>query len=170
VIRIGLAGDEAHPAAPFAGVFAEAREAGLHVVHHAGETQGSHSIREALTHAERIGHGIRALEDPELVAELRDRTVPLEVCPSSNVALGLVDSFATHPLPRLRDAGLVVTVNTDIPNLAGTTLTEEYAKIRDTFGYDDATLAELNHAAIDASFADPATKAELHAATDAWLA
>jgi adenosine deaminase len=170
VIGIGLAGDEAHPAAPFAGVFAEAREAGLHVVHHAGETQGSHSIREALTHAERIGHGIRALEDPELVAELRDRTVPLEVCPSSNVALGLVDSFATHPLPRLRDAGLVVTVNTDIPNLAGTTLTEEYAKIRDTFGYDDATLAELNHAAIDASFADPATKAELHAATDAWLA
>jgi adenosine deaminase len=170
VIGIGLAGDEAHPATPFAGVFAEARAAGLHVVHHAGETHGPASIREALEHAERIGHGIRALDDPELVAELRDRAVPLEVCPSSNVALGLVESFATHPLPLLRDAGLVVTVNTDIPNLARTTLTDEYAKIRDTFGYDDATLAELNHAAIDASFASRSTKAKLHAATNAWLA
>jgi adenosine deaminase len=92
------------------------------------------------------------------------------VCPSSNVALGLVESFAAHPLPLLRDAGLVVTVNTDIPNIARTTLTDEYAKIRDAFGYDDATLAELNHAAIDASFASRSTKAELHAATDAWLA
>jgi adenosine deaminase len=169
VVGIGLAGDESHPAAPFAEVFAEARAAGLHVVHHAGETSGPASIREALVHAERIGHGIRALDDPELVAELRDCRVPLEVCPSSNVALGLVASFAAHPLPALREAGLVVTVNTDIPNLAGTTLTEEFRRVRRHFGYDDASMAELNRAAIDASFAAPATKARLHAATEAWL-
>lgn len=170
VIGIGLAGDEAHPAAPFAEIFAEAREAGLHVVHHAGETAGPDSIREALTHADRIGHGIRVLDDPSLVAELRDRRVPLEVCPSSNVALGLVESFGAHPLPLLRDAGLVVTVNTDIPNVTGTSLTGEYTLIREAFGYDDAVLAELNHAAIDASFAAPALKENLHVATANWLA
>jgi len=172
VVGIGLAGDEAHPAGPFAEVFAGARDAGIHLVHHAGETAGPDSIREAITvgRAERIGHGIRVLDDPDLIAELRDRGIALEVCPSSNVALGLVPTFAEHPLPRLRDAGLAVTVNTDIPNVAGTTLTEEYRRIRDAFGYDDTVLAALNHAAIDASFAAAATKTELHGATNAWLA
>lgn len=172
VVGIGLAGDETHPASPFAEIFTEARDAGLHLVHHAGETAGPRSIREALTagHAERIGHGIRALDDPELVAELRDRGIPLEVCPSSNVALGLVPALAAHPLPALRDAGLRVTLNTDIPNVAGTTLTEEFRRVRDTFGYDDAVLASLNHTAIDASFAPLETKAKLHGDTDAWLA
>lgn len=172
VIGMGLAGDEAHPASPFAEVCDEARNAGLHLVHHAGETAGPPSIREVLTvcHAERIGHGIRALDDPDLVAELRERSIPLEVCPSSNVALGLAPTLAEHPLPRLRDAGLAVTVSTDIPNLLGITLSEEYQRIRDAFGYEDAVLAELNHTAIDASFAAPETKAELHLATDAWLA
>jgi adenosine deaminase len=172
VVGIGLAGDESHPARPFAEIWDDARDAGVHLVHHAGETAGPDSIREALTigRAERIGHGIRVLEDPELVAELRDRGIPLEVCPSSNVALGLVPSLAEHPLPRLRAAGLTVTVNTDIPNVAGTNLTEEYRRVRAAFGYDDAVLAELNHAAIDASFAPAATKAKLHGDTDAWLA
>jgi adenosine deaminase len=172
VVGIGLAGDESHPASPFAAIWNAARDAGIHLVHHAGETGGPDSIREvvAIGHAERIGHGIRVLDDPELVAELRDHGIPLEVCPSSNVALGLVPSLAEHPLPALRAAGLTVTVNTDIPNVAGTTLTEEYRRIGAAFGYDDAVLAELNHAAIDASFAPAATKAELHGATDAWLA
>ena len=172
VIGIGLAGDEIHPASPFAEVFDEARDAGLRLVHHAGETAGPPSIREVLTtcHAERIGHGIRALDDPDLVAELRDRAIPLEVCPSSNVALGVAPTLAAHPFPKLRDAGLAVTLSTDIPNLLGITLSEEYQRIRDTFGYDDGALAELNHTAVDASFAPHETKAELHHATDAWLA
>jgi adenosine deaminase len=172
VIGIGLAGDEAHPASPFAEILREAKEAGLHLVHHAGETAGPASIREAITvgHAERIGHGIRALDDPDLVAELRDRAIPLEVCPSSNVALGLVPTLSAHPLPKLREAGLTVTLSTDIPNLLGVTLTEEYRRVRDTFGYTDAELADLNHAAIDASFAPHETKVKLHRDTNTWLA
>ena len=171
VIGLGLAGDEAHPAAPFAEVFAAARDSGLHVVHHAGETVGPHSIREALDlgYTERLGHGIRVLDDPELVAVVRDRGIPLEVCPTSNVILGLAPSLAAHPLPRLRDAGLAVTLNTDIPNVTGTSLTDEFARARTAFGFTDPELAQLNHAAIDASFAPEATKARLHRQTDAWL-
>jgi adenosine deaminase len=171
VAGIGLAGDEDHPLAPFAAVCDAARDAGVRLVHHAGETRGPASIREALDagHAERLGHGIRALEDASLVAELRRRRVPLEVCPSSNVALGLVPSFAEHPLPALRAAGLAVTLSTDIPNLAGVTLTDEYTRCRETFGWDDATLAELAVAAVDASFAPDPQKATLRSAITTWL-
>lgn len=171
VVGIGLAGHEGHPVAPFAGVCAEARDAGVRLVHHAGETCGPASIREALDVglADRIGHGIRALDDPGLVAELRERGVALEVCPSSNVALGLVPSWAAHPLPMLRAAGLRVTLNTDVPAAVGTTLTREYALARDTFGYDDATLAALARAAVDASFAPPAVAARLRGAIAGWL-
>ncbi|GAA4618467.1 adenosine deaminase [Actinoallomurus liliacearum] len=172
VLGIGLAGDEVHPLAPFAEVIESARDAGLHLVHHAGETCGPASIREAMTvgHTERLGHGIRVLDDADLVAEVRDRGLPLEVCPSSNVALGVAPSFAAHPLPLLRDAGLVVTVNTDIPVIVGTTLTEEYARIRTAFGYDDAVLAELSRAGVEASFAPEPTKTRLCREIDAWLA
>jgi adenosine deaminase len=172
VVAIGLAGDEAYPLAPFAEVLDAARDAGVHLVHHAGETRGAESIREALDvgHAERLGHGFRALEDPALVAELRERGVALEACPTSNVALGLVPSFAEHPLPRLREAGLAVTLSTDIPNLAGVTLSEEYARVAAAFGYDDAELAALALAAVDASFAPPPTKARLRGEVAAWLA
>ena len=171
VIGIGLAGDESYPLAPFAEVLDAARDAGLRLVHHAGETRGPASIREAIEvgHAERLGHGIRVLDDPGLVTEVRDRAIALEVCPSSNVTLGLAGSFGAHPLPRLRDAGLRVTVNTDIPATAGTTLTEEYARIRAAFGYDDAALADLSRTTVDASFAPAATRARLHAETDAWM-
>lgn len=171
VVAVGLAGDEAHPAAPFAAVFDEARAAGLHVVHHAGEAAGAASVREALDlGTERLGHGIRVLDDPALVAEVRDRRIPLEVCPSSNVALGLVPSFAEHPLPRLRDAGLVVTLNTDIPAMVGTTLSREYARVRDTFGWSDHELADVAAAGVDASFAPPALKERLRADLSAWRA
>jgi adenosine deaminase len=172
VVGIGLAGDESYPLAPFKAMVDGAAGAGLHLVHHAGETAGPDSIREALHtgRAERIGHGIRVLDDEDLLAELRDRQVPLEVCPSSNVALGLVPSYGAHPLPRLVGAGLAVTISTDIPNVLGVSLTDEFARVRDIFEYDDAALANLNHTAIDASFAPAGTKARLHAATDAWLA
>lgn len=172
VAGIGMAGEESHSLAPFRDVFGAAKDAGLHLVHHAGECCGAASIREAITvgRADRIGHGISVLEDADLVAEVRERAIPLEVCPSSNVALGLASSFPAHPLPRLRAAGLVVTLNTDIPSTTGTSLTEEYGRVRDAFGYDDAVLAELARAAIDASFAPSVTKARLHEETAAWLA
>jgi adenosine deaminase len=170
VIGIGLAGDESYPLAPFKDVLDRAAGAGLHLVHHAGETAGPESIREALGtgRAERIGHGIRILDDPGLVGEIE---VPLEVCPTSNVALGLVPSYADHPLPRLLAAGLAVTINTDIPNVLGDlTLTGELTRVRDAFGLDDTALASLNTTAVDASFAPPATKSRLHTATTTWLA
>ena len=172
VAGIGLSGDESYSLQPFTGIFEAARNAGLHLVHHAGELCGSRSIREAITigHAERLGHGIRVLDDDDLVAELRERALPLEVCPSSNVALGLAASFSSHPLPRLRDAGLAVTLNTDIPSITGTTLTGEYLRVRQAFGYGDAVLAEFARAAISASFAPPTIKARLRQETDTWLA
>jgi adenosine deaminase len=171
VVGIGLAGKESHPLRPFARVCEAAHDAGVHLVHHAGECRGPASIREAITvgRAERLGHGIRALDDAGLVAELRERAIPLEVCPSSNVALGVVASFAAHPLPALRDAGLRVTVNADIPAIVGTALAQEYRRVRDTFGYDDAVLAGFARTAIDSSFAPAATKARLHRDVAAWL-
>jgi adenosine deaminase len=172
VVGLGLAGDESYPLRPFAAVLDAARDAGVHLVHHAGEAGGPDSIREAFAvgHAQRLGHGIRVLDDRALVDEIRDRALPLEVCPSSNVALGFVPSFSAHPLPRLREAGLAVTVNTDIPAVIGTSPTTEYTRVRDAFGYDDTVLAELARAAIDASFAPAATKKTMHERTAAWLA
>ncbi|SHN43553.1 adenosine deaminase [Cryptosporangium aurantiacum] len=172
VVGVGVAGEESYPLAPFAAVCDEARDAGLHLVHHAGEACGAASIREALTagHAERLGHGIRILEDPELVAAVRDGGVPLEVCPSSNVALGLVRSWAEHPLPALVEAGLAVTLNTDVPAVIGATLTGEYARVREVFGATDAELARLAMAGVDASFAPASTKERLRAGIAAWLA
>jgi adenosine deaminase len=167
VVGLGLAGDESYSLAPFAQVLEAAGEAGLHLVHHAGETAGPDSVREALRigRAERLGHGIRVLEDPALVAELRERAVPLEVCPTSNVLLGLVPSFAAHPLPRLREAGLTVTLNTD----GETCLGGEYARAREILGCSDQMLAELARAGVDASFAPPELKSALREEITAWL-
>jgi adenosine deaminase len=171
VVGFGVAGDEAGPLSPYAPLIDLAADGGVHLVHHAGETGGPDRVREALGvgRAERVGHGIRALEDPALVAELRDRRVPLEVCPSSNVALGLVPSLAGHPLPRMVAAGLVVTVNTDIPSITGRTLTDEYAAIRSEFGAEDTDLADLALAAVDASFAPDRTRRQLRADVKGWL-
>ncbi|MFB9904027.1 adenosine deaminase [Allokutzneria oryzae] len=172
VIGIGMAGEETYPLAPFAEVVDAAKEAGLRLLHHAGECCGADSIREAIHigHSERLGHGVRVLDDPELVAEVRDRRVPLEVCPSSNVILGVAESLAAHPLPKLREAGLIVTVNTDIPNMMGISLSDEYARVRDAFGYDDTVLAEFARAGVDASFAPDALKARMHREITEWLA
>lgn len=171
VVGFGVAGDEAAPLAPYAPLIGLVADGGLHLIHHAGETGGPDRVREAIGvgRAERIGHGIRALEDLSLVAELRDRRVPLEVCPSSNVALGLVPSLADHPLPRMVAAGLVVTVNTDIPSITGRTLTDEYAAIRSTFGGGDAELADLALAAVESSFAPDRTKRRIRAGIQGWL-
>ncbi|MFF3437841.1 adenosine deaminase [Streptosporangium sp. NPDC002721] len=167
VIGVGLAGDESHPLAPFAEALDAARDTGLRLVHHAGEAAGPASVREALEvgHAERLGHGIRVLDDPALVDEVRERGVPLEVCPTSNVLLGLVPTFAEHPLPRLRAAGLVVTVNTD----GETALADEYARLREVFGFTDADLAGLAVAGAEASFAPLAVKERIKAGVTAWL-
>ncbi|MFD2465791.1 adenosine deaminase [Amycolatopsis silviterrae] len=171
IIAIGMAGEERHSLAPFEEVFVRAREAGLHLVHHAGEDAGPESIREAIEigRSERIGHGIRILEDPELAAQTAKSGIALEVCPSSNVALGLVPSLPEHPLPRLVEAGLAVTLNTDVPDVTGTTITDEFTRAREVFGFTDATLAKLASNAVTASFAPEETKALLHKEIDDWL-
>ncbi|MDQ3010226.1 MAG: adenosine deaminase [Acidobacteriota bacterium] len=146
VVALGLGGPEiGHPPELFEAAFEKGLAAGLGSVPHAGETVGAESVRGALRslRAQRIGHGVRCLEDAELVAELRERQIPLEVCPTSNVCLGVAPSIAEHPLPRLLNAGLYVTINSDDPPMFNTTLTDEYLKIADAFGFGATTFEQL---------------------------
>ena len=154
VVALGLGGPEiGHPPELFAEAFDRVRAAGLASVPHAGETVGADSMRNALKilGAQRIGHGVRCLEDADLVAELRERQIPLEVCPTSNVCLGVAASIADHPLPQLLEAGLYVTINSDDPPMFNTTLTDEYLKVTEAFGFDVETIERLVINAVRAS-------------------
>lgn len=160
VVGFGLGGIEAgNPPEWFAEAFAYARANGLAAVPHAGEIAGAESIWGALNvlGAQRIGHGARCLEDAALVEHLRVHQIPLEVCPTSNVCLGVAASFAEHPLPRLLDAGLYVTLNSDDPPMFNTTLSDEYAKAAAAFGWDETMLRQLALNAVNASLL-PATE------------
>jgi adenosine deaminase len=162
VVALGLGGNEAeHPPEKFADAFALAEEAGLPSVPHAGEMAGPKSIWGALDtlKAVRIGHGVRCLEDPALVRELRERQIPLEVCPTSNLCLGIVPDLRSHPLPRLVEEGLCVTMGSDDPALFNTTLTDEYLKIAEAFDYDVRDVVGLVANAVRASLLDDEGKA-----------
>jgi adenosine deaminase len=163
VVGFQMAGDEAgYPPGPFADAYAIAAGAGLGCSVHAGEWAGAESVRAALDlPVTRIGHGVRAIEDPTLVAEIAERGVVLECCPTSNVVLGVFESFETHPLPALRDAGVRVTLASDDPPYFGASVGGEYAVARDRFGMDDAELRALTRTAIEASFAEPALREAL---------
>jgi adenosine deaminase len=164
VVALGLSGSEARFGnEPFARHFEAAAVAGLHRVAHAGEHAGADSIRSALDlcDPERIGHGVRAIDDPTLVAELARRRIPLEVCPTSNVALGVYPSIAAHPVDRLWKAGVPLSVNTDDPAFFGTNLTREYLRLHETFGYGAAELAGLSLAALHQSFLPAEPKAAM---------
>lgn len=155
VVSLGLAGlESAVPRTEFAPAFALAREAGLHCVAHAGEALGPASVWAAIEvlGAERIGHGIRSIEDPALVEHLRRTAIPLEVCPTSNVSTGVVATLERHPLPRLLSERLVVTLNTDDPAMFHTDLTAEYVKAARTFGLDAAALADVAGAGVRSTF------------------
>jgi adenosine deaminase len=145
-VALGLTGLEAgNPPERFADVFRRTKDAGLRAVPHAGEAAGPESIRGALESlgAERIGHGIRVLEDPSLVAELRARAIPLEVCVTSNVHTGVVPSIGMHPLPKLLEAGLTVTLNSDDPSMFSSPLAGEYELAREVFHLSDDELADI---------------------------
>jgi adenosine deaminase len=132
VVGITLGGSEhLFPPGQFSDVYAEARDHGLRLTVHAGEAAGPESIWEAVRTlgVERIGHGVRAVEDPALVAHLRDRETPLEVCPTSNLRTGLYSSYEEHPVRALFDAGVPITINSDDPSFFGTELTDEYVNI-----------------------------------------
>ncbi|HRO15687.1 MAG TPA: adenosine deaminase [Paracoccus sp. (in: a-proteobacteria)] len=163
VAGFGLAGDESvgRPQ-DFAWSFDCAREAGLGLTCHAGEWAGPQSVRDALAlGVTRIGHGVRAIEDAALVRDLAGRTITLEVCPGSNIALGLYPDWPSHPIARLADAGCRVTVSTDDPPFFATTLTREYDRLADAFGWTDAEFAQMNRWALDAAFCDEATRTRL---------
>src|SRR3989454_2285106 len=171
VVGIGLGGPEdGFPPEPFAALFAEARRRGLHAAPHAGEAAGPASIRSALDTlgAERIQHGVRAVEDLDLLAELVERRIPLAVCPTSNLRLGIVRSLDEHPLRRLWDAGAAVSVNTDDPGFFGSDLVSEYAIAGRLLDLDRRGYARLAANSVDGSFATEALKAELHDAIHNW--
>ena len=153
-VSFGIGGDEvAGPARQFAAAYQYAKDAGLRLTAHAGETDGPQSIRDALAiGAERIGHGIRAIDDPDLVKRLRDEQIPLEVCITSNVLTGAVKSLAEHPVRRLFDAGVPITLSTDDPGVFGTALQRELGIAKDVFGFSQAELAEVEQTAARSRF------------------
>jgi len=137
VVALGLSGFEYQPDAPYKEHFHYAGLAGLGRTAHAGEHEGPETVRSVLDlcQVDRVGHGIRAIEDPELVQNLVDREIPLEICPTSNVALGAVAKLSEHPFASLERLGVDVTVNSDDPTFFSTTLTEEFVRLHETFGF-----------------------------------
>ncbi len=164
ITGFGLAGDETryHPS-DFAPAFRVAADAGLGTTAHAGELAGAQSVTEALDHLRvgRIGHGVRAIEDPALVDRIAREGIVLELCPSSNVALGLYPDVAHHPFRTLMHAGCRVTINSDDPPYFHTSLGREYDLLGTAQGLDHEALTEATRTAIEAAFVDEATRARL---------
>lgn len=171
VIGIGLGGEERFPPEPYAEIFREGRARGLHSIPHAGETHGPESIRGAIEAlgAERIGHGIRVLEDPELVEEARGRGIGFDVCPTSNLMTRSVPGLESHPLPAMLEAGLRCSLASDDPSMFHSFLVEEYELCRREFGFDDRAIAALARGGVRASFAPPELAAQIEEAIVAWV-
>ena len=172
-IGVGLDSAEVgYPPALFTEVYKLAAAEGLRLVAHAGEEGGPDYVREALDllGVERVDHGVRSMEDPGLVARLRDEQIALTVCPLSNVALRVVAALGDHMLPSMLDAGLLATVNSDDPAYFGGYVDDNLAAVRHAFGYDDARMATLARNSFDACFAPEADKQRWKAEVDSWLA
>ena len=166
VVALGLGGLEAgFPPQEFTAAFRRGRAGGLRSVPHAGETAGPESVWGALKalEADRIGHGVRAIEDPSLVKHLVFEAVPLEVCPTSNVCLGVYQRLADHPLPRLHANGVMFTVNSDDPPLFGTSLSQELGLLPAEFGLDLDSIDAILLNGVTHSFLPPDRRTELEA-------
>jgi aminodeoxyfutalosine deaminase len=164
LVGFGLGGPEVGVSRPqFKPHFDAARRVGLHSVPHAGETTGPETVWDALRvlGAERIGHGTSAVQDPALLSFLADKHIPLEVCPSSNIATKAVATLDEHPIRAFRDAGVTISVNSDDPSMFGTSLNQEYEIAARLLDLDEAGVADLARAAVTSSFADPDTKTDL---------
>ncbi|MCX5203883.1 adenosine deaminase [Streptomyces sp. NBC_00237] len=177
LVSFGLGGPEIGvPRPQFKPYFDRAIEAGLHSVPHAGETTGPETVWDALgdLRAERIGHGTSAVQDPKLLAHLAERQIPLEVCPTSNIATRAVATLDEHPIKEMVAAGCLVTINSDDPPMFGTDLNNEYVVAARLLDLDERGVAELAKNAVRASFLDESGKAklaaEIDAYTTAWLA
>jgi aminodeoxyfutalosine deaminase len=163
IIGIGIGGDERQAGADlFRDLYAEARNSGLRLTAHAGESAGPESIWGAINiGAERIGHGLTAIGDPELMAILAERQIPVEICITSNVRTGCCHPLTAHPVRSYFDRGLMITLNSDDPAMFGSDLEEEYALARNEFGFTDEHLRELAANSIEASFLSADRKVEL---------
>ena len=173
VVALSIDGNEAaagRTGPRFAQAFRRAGAAGLRRTVHAGESSGPEGVRDAieLLGADRIDHGVRAIEDPDLVALLVDRQITLGVCPTSNLKLGVYACIEDHPIDRLRRAGVAVSINTDDPVLLGASLVGEYALCSQAFGWSEGDLRTLARNSIDASFANADVKARLSQALSSW--
>jgi adenosine deaminase len=168
IIGVGLGGPEhTSPPEPFVPVYRRAAELGLRRVVHAGEAAGPESVRGALDAlgAERIGHGTRAIEDPELVRRLVAQRIPVEVCPTSNVRTGVVERLEKHPVRQFCDAGVLVTLASDDPTFFGANLVDEYTNLR-TLGFRDEELVRIARAGFEAAFLSDAERAHWLQAID----
>ncbi|GGX79555.1 putative adenosine/adenine deaminase [Streptomyces hiroshimensis] len=173
VVGFGLSNDERRGLArDFDRAFEIAREGGLLAAPHGGELSGPSSVRDCMDdlHASRVGHGVRAAEDPRLLRKLAERGVTCEVCPSSNVALGVYEKPGDVPLRVLWDAGVPIALGADDPLLFGSRLAAQYELVREHHGFTDAELAELARQSVRGSAAPELVRAGLLAGIDAWLA
>lgn len=164
ITGFGMGGDEMTGAqGDYAYSFDMAREAGLRLTTHAGEWGGAESVWQAVRDlkVERVGHGVQSIDDPALVEHLAEHGIVLEVCPGSNVALGVYPNWKSHSIEKLREKGVPVTVSTDDPPFFHTTLTDEYERLAHHFGWDDEIIREVNITAAKAAFCDDATRATL---------
>jgi len=171
VIGIGIGGYEAeNPPELFADVYRTARNSGFRLTAHAGEAAGPESVWGAINAlgVERIGHGVRAAEDPALVDYLVEHQTPLEVCPTSNIRTAVVSDWETHPARQLIEAGAMVTINTDDPALFHSSLAGEYEVLQERFGLEEDAIRRISRAAVEASWAPAETKARLTGSLNAW--
>jgi adenosine deaminase len=163
VVGFSMAGDEEnYPPAAYTEAFEIAADAGLGCTVHAGEWAGPESVREGLKlPVSRIGHGVRSIEDPALLEELAERGTVLEVCPTSNVVLGIYPTYGEHPLPKLREAGVRVTLGSDDPPYFGASIGGEYELCAEHYGFDDEALTSITRTAIEAAFCEETLKQRL---------
>lgn len=171
VVGFGMAGDEnAHHPKDFTEAFNLVAQAGYPTTAHAGEAAGPESVWAAITHLPitRIGHGVRSLEDPDLLAEIIKRGISLEVCPGSNLALKFYQEPSEHPLPKLLEAGCRISLNSDDPPFFFTTMGQEYENAMSHWNVTEEQLLEITRTAIEDAFCDPETKNKLHARLDGY--
>ena len=164
ITGFGIAGDEKiGKPKDFLYSFDMAREAGLRLTAHAGEWGGPESVRDAIRdlRVERIGHGARAIEDMALVEEIAERGIVLELCPGSNVALGIFPTFRAHPIGEMQRRGVKVTISTDDPPFFHTTMEREYQMLHEAFDWDDGVFRKIARTSLDAAFCDADTKARI---------
>lgn len=155
IIGIGIGGSEHEfPPKPFAGLYEKARNMGFHTNAHAGEAVGAQSIKDAIDYlqVERIGHGTRAVEDPELIEYLAEHEIPLELCPLSNLRTGVINDIAEHPIRDYYDKGLLISVNTDDPKMFGNSLKEEYETLENKLGFSKQEICKIILLGIESSW------------------